>query len=105
MRATKVEDAAKKSDPMMDLSGLCIWSLVESVVAVICACISACHRLIKDFFVEIFGAEKGQEAAVAPATNPPSKSVTRHWDDESELRNAGSSNLDYGRNPAVDPRW
>ena len=108
MRATKVEDAAKRTDPMIDLSGLCIWSLVESVVSVICCCVPACHRLIKEFFVEIFWPENAGESAVAAqATQPPhSKPGAREWDDESEVGNAGGSgNLNYGRSPAVDPRW
>lgn len=105
MRATKVEDAAKRTDPMIDLSGLCIWSLVESVVGVICCCIPACHRLIKDFFVDIFWSEKTQEAVPAQNMQPHGKSVTKHWDAESEIGAADSPKLEYGRPPAVDPRW
>lgn len=50
--------------------------------------------------------EKVEESA--QASQPPhSKSVAREWDDEEpELGHAGgSANLDYGRSPAVDPRW
>ncbi len=102
MRATKVEDAANRTDPMVDLSGLCMWSLVESVVSVICCCIPACHRLIGDFFVEIFGSGEEEEVMSAQTHSKP---VMRNLDRDSELGNGGSPNLDYGRSPAVDPRW
>ncbi|KAF2217428.1 hypothetical protein CERZMDRAFT_14769, partial [Cercospora zeae-maydis SCOH1-5] len=54
MRATRVEAAANRTDPMVDIAGLCMWSLVESVVGIICCCIPATHRPIRNFFAEIF---------------------------------------------------
>lgn len=102
MRATKVEDAANATDPMVNLSGLCVWSLVESAVSVICCCVPASHRLIRDFFVDLFGREqegeekKKQQGGIPQALQPDSKPITRKWEDDSEAGDMSG---------AVDPRW
>lgn len=102
MRATKVEDAANATDPMVNLSGLCVWSLVESAVSVICCCVPASHRLIRDFFVDLFGREqegeekKKQQGGIQQALQPDSKPITRTWEDDSEAGDMSG---------AVDPRW
>lgn len=108
MRATKVEDAAKRTDPMVDLAGLCVWSLVESVVSVICCCVPATYRPIKDFFKDIYaGLKDGRgEVDVQPA-QPTAATVTgKQWDDVEQGHLSGRpARLEYGKSLVVDPRW
>ncbi|KAI5366572.1 hypothetical protein Slin14017_G042120 [Septoria linicola] len=109
MRATKVEDAAKRTDPMVDLAGLCIWSLVESVVSVICCCVPATYRPIKDFCKDIYVGlrDGGTDIDMHPAqTTKPAVARGRDWHDvEHGYRTGTPAHLEYGKSPVVDPRW
>ncbi|KAM3420331.1 hypothetical protein BST61_g3613 [Cercospora zeina] len=94
MRATRVEAAAHRTDPMVDLAGL------------------STHRQIRNFLAEIFDFGRREEA---PLSQKPMSAipVMTEWDDvelgsekDGARDSAGiMSRRDFGHSPIIDSRW
>ncbi|CAK1363546.1 unnamed protein product [Cercospora beticola] len=94
MRATLVEPAAHRTDPMVDIAGL------------------STHRSIRNFFAEIFDIGKREETPISRDPRPTKAAVTE-WDDlEPGVEAHGVQSPigvtlkeDFGQTPIIDPRW